>query len=120
MARTQLAIQPLVRNGSMAPTYSAADSANGMFVDFEDAGKVLIHVKNTNAATRDITIRSGSVGDLSEAWMSSQGDLTATIAATTGDRIFGPFESARFGNANQLWLDFTAATNVTVAAFELP
>lgn len=119
MARSQLTVQPLVRNGSMVPTYGAADIA-GMYVDFEDASKLFIHVKNTNAATRVITVQSGVGGDNSEAWMASQGDLTATIAATTGDLIFGPFESARFGNGNFLWLDFSAVTNVTVAALEAP
>jgi hypothetical protein len=92
-----------------------------MYVVGGEGDKLLINVKNSNAATRDITIKAGAGGHQSQAWMGGQGDLVVTVPANTGDVWFGPFETARFeqtdGNIN---IDISAAAGVTIAAFRLP
>lgn len=121
MPRTQLATQALSRNSSITPVYSAADSVNGMFVRVPEARRVFVHVKNANAGALTVTAKAGqTASDVSEAWMSAAGDLAVTVPATTGDKMIGPFESARFGNSGQLWLDFSLSASVTVAALVLP
>ena len=96
MARTTITKTPLTRNGSVnsatGGVYQAFDQPNGMQVAAGEAGRTILHVKNTNAASRTLTIRAGQAGHLGMAWMAGLGDTTVSIAATTGEAIVGPFE----------------------------
>lgn len=125
MARTVINVTPLGRNGSVnaagAGVYQAADSTNDMLFEAGDADRLLIHVKNTNAAARTLTVKAGAGGHQSSAWMGGLGDLVVNIPATTGDVLIGPFESARFEqNDGNIYLDLDASANVTLAVFQLP
>lgn len=118
MARTALTVTDLVANSAVAdPTYTAADAANGMKVTAAELSKIILHVKNAGGADRTVTIKAGSSNP--PAWRKGLGDLAVTVTAGT-NRFIGPFESARFGNAGDLNIDFDAATSTTVAAYKAP
>ncbi len=79
-----LATQAIPANGLAAPTFSAAN-ASDTFVAGPD---ILLYCKNTNAATRTITLTTpGTSSGLGVA------DATNTIGATTGELVFGGFQS---------------------------
>lgn len=125
MARTTINRTTLSRNSSVsaaaAGVYQAADATNGMQINADILDRVLLHVKNTNAAARTVTIKAGTAGHLGMAWMGVQGDMTVNIPANTGDVLIGPLESARFKqNDGMVYVDIDADTNVTIAAFRLP
>jgi hypothetical protein len=125
VARTTITKTALTRNGSVnaatAGVYQAFDQVNGMQVNAGEAGKTILHVKNTNAATRTVTVRAGAGGHLGMAWMAGLGDQAVVVGATTGDAILGPFESARFEQADgMIYVDADAAAGLTIAAFEIP
>lgn len=113
MARTAITVQTIAVTG-LAPTYANADQANGMY--FANDGNVFLHIKNTNAATRVITVATpATVAGMAIA------ELTYTIAATTGDVMIGPFDTGVFNQSGGIvHVDFSADTNVTVAAIKLP
>lgn len=76
-----------------------------------------LHVKNTNAATRTVTVDSKKNCD-----QDSDHNSVTTIPATTGERMIGPFEDvARWGDANTKLADITydAVPGLTIAAVQL-
>lgn len=76
-----LTTQPTVPAAGVAPTYAAANASD----TFNCGANLVLLVENSNAATRTITLTTpGTPRGL------SQGDPSATIAATTGRLIFGP------------------------------
>lgn len=96
------------------PTLSAVNASDTFVPD----DRTFLWVKNTNAATRDITIatpRTG-VGGV------SIGDVTVTIAATTGEEMIGPFPAQHFADASTglATVTYTSATNVTAAVVRVP
>lgn len=118
MARTAIPLADLVANGSIAdPTYAAADATNGMKVVASEPERIILHVKNADTADKTVTIKAGANPP---AWRSGLGDLAVNVVAGT-NRFIGPFESARFEQVgNEIWIDFSAATSVTVAAYRWP
>ncbi len=81
--------------------------------EFANNGKTYIHVKNTNAATRTVTVDSPRLCDQGFAH-----DLAIIIPATTGDVKIGPFPTARFNDVNQkVQLTYSAVTNLTIGVF---
>lgn len=125
MARTLINETAISRdadiNTAAAGVYQNADSVNGMYIaEAGKAGTLLLHFKNTNAATRDVTIQSGSGGDVGPSFRSVLGDLVFTLAVTSGEELVWITDTARFAQSDgQIWIDFSAATNVTVGAFRL-
>lgn len=95
------------------PAYSAVN-ASDTFVPGND---VFLHVKNTNGATRDITIATTGtgVGGLAIA------DVVVTIAATTGDEMIGPFPYQHFADPSTgvATVTYSSATGVTAGLFKL-
>ncbi len=111
---TALTVQQIVRSGSgLTPTYTPADGT-GNTVPGND-GRIFLHFKNTNAATRTVTINTpGQVVGLDIA------DLTATIPITSGDKMVGPFPPAVFNQADDsLSITYSAVADRTVAAIRL-
>jgi len=91
----------------------AADYAAAVGPDtFVNDGRTFLHVKNTNAATRDVTIDSTKLCD-----QGFDHNQVVTIPATTGDVMIGPFPTARFGTT--VTVTYSAVTNLTIAAFKL-
>ena len=105
------ATQSIIRTG-ITPTYAAANAGGDTFTP---GARTFLHVKNTNAATRDITVVSSSTTiGLAVA------DVTVTIPATTGDKIIGPFPYEHFADATgQAAVTWSSATNVTIAVLDL-
>ena len=96
------------------PTLSAVNASDTFVPD----DRTFLWVKNTNAATRDITIatvRTG-VGGL------AIGDVVVTIAASTGEEMIGPFPYSQFADpaTGLATVTYTSATNVTAALVRLP
>lgn len=94
------------------PTYAAA-AGGGDQVACDD--RLFLHVKNTNASSRDVTIATpGTVDGLAIA------DVVVTIPANTGDRMIGPIKASLFADANGFaQITYSAATGVTIAAVRI-
>lgn len=78
-------------------------------------GKTILYFKNTNAATRTVTLATGgTIGGLAIA------DVAVTVAQNE-ERIIGPFDPRLFNDANgYIQLTYSAvATLLTVAAIRL-
>lgn len=112
MPRTAITVQTLALTAT-TPTYATVDNASGNYF-VHPGGTILIHVKNTNAATRTLTITTTAVKD-GVAFTSP----TYTIAATTGDSMICNLP-AHLQTAGQVYLDWSASTNTTVAVFSIP
>jgi len=114
MARTPITVQQPGLAGA-TPTYPAPDSANGNY--FAWAGyPVLIHAKNTNAATRTMTIAAGvaRIGGLAPT------APTLLLPATTGDKMLAIVDASGLVQSDgTINLDWTADTGVTVAIVRL-
>lgn len=107
-------------NAAAAGVYQTGDNANGMYlVDDGKAGTLVLHFKNTNGATRDITIKAGTGGHLGSAWRAGLGDLAVTVAATSGEQMIFLTDTARFKQSDgTINIDISGA-DTTVAAFRL-
>lgn len=114
MARTALTVQTVITSGTgLAPSYATVDNANGNYFTWP-GGRVFLHVKNTNAATRTLTIDAPQTID-----GLAMADPTYTIAATTGDHLIGPLSDKLVQTNGQVYLDWSAATNTTVAVIAI-
>lgn len=111
-AYTTLTVQDIVNTG-LAPAYSSAASGGNQFVN---DGKTFLHIKNTNAAVRAITVTTPvTIQGL------AVGDVNVSIPATTGDKMIGPFPTSYFNYSGALTkVDFSAVADVTIAAIRLP
>ncbi len=111
---TALTVQQIARGGNgLTPSYASADVA-GNTVPNND-GRIFLHFKNANAATRTVTIDIPVL-------VAGQGvtDLTATIPINTGDKMVGPFPPAVFNQADDsLSITYSAVADLTVAAIRL-
>jgi hypothetical protein len=103
-----LTVQQISATG-LQPTYAAAN-AGGDTVKADD--RTFLHFKNTNAATRDVTITG--VGLCSQGSTHSRGPIT--IPATTGDVMIPLADRFNDPTTGVASITYTAATNVTVAA----
>ncbi len=128
MARTAIPVTNLVKDsGVQIPTATAVDPTNGHYVDISgEAGRLLIHINNTYAGTKVVTIKAGTTNP--PAFRNSLGDATYTASAS--DRcIVGPFESARFvqpaggtdgGNGGRIFIDLASGITGSIAALFIP
>lgn len=108
-----LTTQEIGYSGSL-PTLSAVNSSDTFVPD----DRTFIWAKNTNGATRDITIATTKtgVGGLAIA------DVTVTIAVTTGEEMIGPFPAQHFADASTglATVSYTATAGVTAAVVRVP
>lgn len=122
MARTVLTVQQISRTG-LDIAYVAGDQANGH--SFDNTGhNVFVHVKNTNGATRDVTVTTPNTVD-----GLAIGQLVVTVPATTGDTMIGPFPGALYDTIDTdptpdidpaIFVDLEADSGITLAAVKLP
>jgi hypothetical protein len=104
-----LTVQDIDLDGEGAD-YVACNAGGDEFVN---DGKTFIHVKNTNAATRTVTVNSQRLCD-----QGFDHDQAVIIPATTGDMMIGPFPTSRFNDVNQkVQLTYSAVTNLTIGVF---
>lgn len=118
MARTAIPITSLPANAGTAPVAgTAADPTNGHAIAAgSDMRRILLHVKNTAAAAKNVTIKAGANPPAVRAGV---GDLVISVPATTGER-FVVLESARFAQANgDINVDLEAGTTGNQAAYRL-
>lgn len=102
-------------NGVADPTGTAAvaGAGNGFTIPYTGAQVVLLRVSNATAGAGTVSVLGG-VQPLAPS--SGQGPATATIPATTGVSWLGPFESARFAQADGSYAIETSIV-LTVTAF---
>lgn len=124
----ELTVTDLSANAAVnQPTADAIDTNGTVPADIEGRHElVVLEVVNADDAALTVTIESGSEG--AGAGRSGLGDLSVALAASgggaTAKRIIGPFEPARFMQADgKLNVSFTAATgapNAQVRLYRLP
>lgn len=123
MPRTAITPRALVANGSLdsvtgPTTIDATLVTNGVVVNSAEPERTVLRVANTEGSTNTCTVRKG---DNPPALAAGQGDLVVTIAATTGVRYLGPFESGRFLQADgSLEVDFETGTTGTIDVLLIP
>lgn len=127
MARTNLPLSNLVANGGLAdPAGTAIDQANGMVVAIPSTAipagshidRLVLRVANTAGSAKNTIVKKGVDPP---SFRASIGDLTVQVPATTGVRFIGPFEVARFAQADgSLNIDWESGATGTVTAFMLP
>jgi hypothetical protein len=128
VARTDVTTTKVVAAGGVPgdiadPAGVAVDVANGMRVVCVKARKTWVRISNTSASTRVVTIRRPSTSppefDTVAGVETARGDFATTaIAATTGVRIFGPFNTGYQQADGGIYLDFVAGHTGVVQAFE--
>jgi len=110
-----LTVQTIDRESAtpFAPTYAAVGASD----KFLPGAQTFLHFKNTNAATRTVTVAAPNnvvpdVGTVDNAYV---------VPATTGDIMIGPFPAEIFANSADGLCDLTysGTTNLTVAALKL-
>ena len=114
---TTITINDLTANGSIAaPTAQILDTGTADVVletaATSDMDRIIIEVSNT--ATEDLVVVI-EAGESPPAFRNSLGDVTSAAIADNARRIFGPFESARFAQADGK-LQVTFAPGGTIAA----
>jgi hypothetical protein len=120
MPRTALAVQEITPfTGLASIVFTAADSANGMM--FPNDGRTLLFVRNNDVAAKTVTIVSVPDDAL------RTGDIPLVVpAAAAGLQAVAMSNPLRPGLFNQrttdvgnVYVNFSAATNLTVAAVRI-
>jgi hypothetical protein len=123
MARTAMTYRSLVKNGSLngATGTTTIDSTlvtNGVTIANAKPERTIIRVANTEGSTNVLTLKAGASPP---ALRAGQGDITVTVAATSGVQYFGPFESDRCLQADgSISLDFETGMTGTIEALLMP
>lgn len=95
----------------VTPTFVAVAASDV----FANNGKTYIEVKNAGGSADTVTIDS-----LVACNQGTDHDGGGSVGATTGDKIFGPFDPTRFNNANgQVTITHSFTTSVTCTVFTL-
>lgn len=114
MARVSLARQQLSDTG-LLPAYSPA-AAEGHSV--ENNGKVILHVQNNSQEAVTVTVLSGYVRN------GLRLDNRRVDVGAGGSVFIGPLDTGIYnqtdGGAGQVYVDYSAAEGVTVAALLMP
>lgn len=123
MPRTAVTPRALVANGGLtgatgATTIDSTLVTNGVVINNAEPERTLIRVTNTEGSTNVVTVRAG---DYPPALAAGQGDLTVTVAATTGVQYLGPFESGRVLQGNgSMEIDFETGMTGAIDVLLLP
>lgn len=119
MARTAITYSALVANSNLSdPAGTDLDATNDHVIAAAEPERTVLRVTNTNGSDRVITVKAG---DSPPALAAGQGDLTVTVAATTGVQFIGPFESGRFLQSDgTMLIDVAASHTGKITAFKLP
>lgn len=106
-----LTVQSTTQAG-LAPSFSAVSSSDV----FPNDGRTVIEVKNAGGSSDTVAINS-----IQACNQGFDHDAGGSVPATTGDRIFGPFDPSRFNDSNgQITITHSFTTSVTCAVFRLP
>lgn len=109
---TTIAVQSITLDG-VTPVYSDAVAGG---VQFVNDGRVFLHLTNSNASSRAVTITTPyQEGGLDLA------DVYITLEADTGDVMVGPFPPKLFNDSSgYVQVSFSETDGVKVAAIKLP
>lgn len=110
-----LTTQAIVRTG-LTPSYGAA-AAGGDACEVGD--DLFLHYKNTNAATRTVTLAIPSGASTYPGVVYT--NTSVVVAATTGDKMIGPLAANLYRDATtgMAVITYDAVTNLTVGVFKL-
>lgn len=123
MARTAVTPRALVANGGLngatgATTIDSTLVTNGVVINSAEPERTVLRVANTEGSTNVVTIKAG---DYPPALAAGLGDITVTVAATTGVQYIGPFESGRVLQSNgTMEIDFESGMTGSIDALLLP
>lgn len=123
MPRTSIAYRALVPNSSLngatgPTTVDATLVTNGVVIANAVPELTVIRTTHTDGAAHDLIVRAG---DNPPALAAGQGDLTVEVAATSGVRYFGPFESGRFLQSDgSMHIDFETGYAGTIDVLRVP
>jgi hypothetical protein len=123
MARTAITPRALVGNAGLngatgTTTIDATLVTNGATIANVKPERIILRVANTEGSTNVVTIRAG---DNPPAGAAGQGDITVTVAATTGVQYIGPFESSRvLQGTGAMEIDFETGMTGTIEALLIP
>jgi hypothetical protein len=107
-------IRLVERAATSIVTTVTPDGTNGN--RFSVNRRTLLRVKNTNGATRTVTVNVTKLRD-----GLALPDVTFTVAATTGDVIWYGFESIfEQDDTGEAHITFSAVTDVTIQVIQLP
>lgn len=99
MADTALAYSTLAANSNLAdPAGTSIVATNTNTISAAKPERTLIRVTNTDSADHIVTVKAGDTNP--PAFARGLGDLSVTVAATSGVQWIGPFDSSRFLNTN--------------------
>lgn len=142
MARTAITtglVNLATDTGVLAPSAQAADATNGNIVPFTvgssyGAKSVILVVGNADSSSHTVILRgSGYTGAANGAansgilppqntvfTQSTVGDLSVTVANGT-TRYIGPLTTDRYAQSDgSLWIDWSAATSMTITVLQEP
>lgn len=129
MARTNLPISAFVANGNLSdPAGTAVDATNGMNIamttetvppGYDAYRGVFLRVANTAGSAKHVIVRAGASNP--PAFRKDLGDLSVSVAATSGVQWVGPLEHARFAQSDDsINVDFDSGMTGTITAFVAP
>lgn len=83
---------------------------------------VFLYAKNTNAATRTITVTAQKTqANVKGFGTLTRSNVAVTVPVTTGERMIGPFpEAFNKSDGTGLQITYDATAGLTVGAFQLP
>jgi len=111
MSRTTLTVQQIV---TAANGLAVALTTAGTQHSFANDGRVFLYVRNTGAAKTLTMTTPNTVQGLAIA------DQTATITATTGDQMFGPFPPSLYNNSDgTVYVDLDTVTSASIGVVRL-
>ena len=106
--------QRILRTASgLTPVYTPVASAADTHQTNNNGKTTFLHFKKTGAGNATVTVQTpGQVDGLAVA------ELTATVVATTGDKMIGPFDAQVYNQLGQNYLQWTVddVVGLTVAA----
>jgi hypothetical protein len=119
MARTAVSYSNWVANSNLSdPAGTALDATNDHTIANAVPELTVLRVTNTSGSDRIVTVKA-STGD--PGWRRGQGDLTVTVAATSGVQWIGPLSSSKYLQPDgSLSIDIVASHTGTITAFKLP
>ncbi|MFI6334137.1 hypothetical protein [Streptomyces sp. NPDC050535] len=119
MATTQIPYSSLVPNSNLAQpagTTTVVAPTNNMQISNAFPELTVLRVVNTGVQ-QIVKVKAGTGP---QAIAAGQGDLSVTVAATTGVQFIGPFESGRFVQSDGSMLIEAATVDATITAFKIP
>lgn len=110
MAEVRLSVENVTRQGLEA-SYTSINSTDDYLI--QNDGRVLIHVKNTDAAVETVTLTTGRT-------INGLTIQDPTVSVTASSEFFiGPFAPGVYNDGQDLKIGFSNGTATTVAVLRV-